>query len=113
MGFKISTVSFAIKEGKLVFDNERQALACPKMVGDEIFLIYQNGGMARLVRDSFLQLKSEELPWVPTEKEAHAWKEGSDKKIPREKIIFAGTEIPKDWWGKEESEPEEWVLSFA
>ncbi len=111
MGFKVGFISFAHQEGRYVFDNKTQALALVGLYGTTYFLRYYNGGLAVLRPNLFQQLESEEVPWVKTKEEARRWSEGSDKKIPEDRIIFFGREIPESWWGEQQTEPEDWVLS--
>ena len=111
MGFKVGFISFAFQERRYVFDNKTQALALVGLYGTTYFLHYYNGGLAILRPNLFQQLEPEEIPWVPTKEEARRRLEESDKKIPEEKIIFCGREIPKSWWGEHQQEPEDGMLS--
>lgn len=114
MGFKTSFLLYALADGRLVFDVERQALAKVLCIGfGQFALRYCNGGVAVLRQDTLGQFYSEQIPWVPTHNEILAWKERKDTTISRSSIVFGGDTIPDSWWGVNQQDPVEPVLSFV
>lgn len=108
MGFKVGMIGYVASlarqgKGKLVFDNEREALAELLMENGEYVLRYLNGGLAILKMNLLIQLETVELPWVLTHSEMLAWQNGLDRKTPKENVIFDGNEIPKEWWATEDA----------